>query len=375
MAFFRPEAVSNPPDEPATLFEKIWHDHLVREDAGASRLRIDHIYDGPDLPLAVRPGEIIACVTDDVAGLAGAGAFGALAIRVDGRQADQIRADRALACAPVRPVRVMADGILASHRAPGVGAVDLALSVIRDFGTGGADGLAVEFWGQAVRNLTQEGRMTVTGLIGAAGAAFSLIGPDERSFSYMRSRGFSQARADRADAAARSHALTSDRGASWAGTISLDANELFPMVSFGPELASALPIAARLPAQICAAYGLDDGVRVTDLDIVRVTVGGQADGRLDDLRSAAAIVARAGPVAPGVAARVVPANSDAAARAVEEGLDQVFIKSGFSWGGAPSVHVLSSAEGTNTAGTYLMSPAMAAGAAVAGRLVDIRKLA
>lgn len=386
MAFFRPESGLDPAAQPLSLYEKIWRDHLVESGENSDLIRVDRIHDGPGVPLAARPGEVIAHVavdvtghiSDDVAGLAGVGAFGALAIPIDDAQAATIRAGQPLAVAPARPVRVMADGVLASYKVAGVGAVDLALSLIRDFGPGGADGLAIEFWGQALRNLTQEGRMTIAGLAVAAGADFGLVGPDERSFSYMRSRGLSQARTDRADAAARGHGLTSDRGARWAGTISLDAKEIFPMVSFGPELTSALPhvlpVAARLPDAVRGKYSLGDGARVSDIEVSRVTVGGRADGRLDDLRAAAVIVNRAGPVAKGVAARVIPADDDAASRAEAEGLDRIFTDAGFAWRAGSADHVLSAAQAEGGQ-IHLMSPAMAAAAAATGRITDIRKFA
>jgi 3-isopropylmalate/(R)-2-methylmalate dehydratase large subunit len=298
---------------------------------------------------------------------------------------------------------VQVDGTLP----PGCTAKDIVLAIIGRIGTAGGTGHVVEFAGAAIRALDMAGRMTVCNMTIEAGARAGLIAPDDTTFAYVRGRPFApQGEAfDRAVAYWRS--LPSDPGAAYDKVVSLDAAGLVPMVTWGTSPEAVLPITGRVPnpadepdatrraqlQRMVDYMGLTPGQKLTDLAVDVVFVGSCTNGRIEDIR-AVAQVARGRRVAPGVRAMVVPGSGLVKRQAEAEGLDRILREAGFEWREAgcsmclgmnpdkltPGQRCASTSnrnfEGRQGPGgrTHLLSPAMAAAAAVTGRLTDVREL-
>jgi 3-isopropylmalate/(R)-2-methylmalate dehydratase large subunit len=355
---------------------------------------------GPEQGLTL-PGMTIVCGDSHTSTH---GAFGALAFGIGTSEVEHVLATQTIMQRPAKTFRVTVDGLPPA----GVEAKDIILSIIRAVGAAGATGHVIEYAGAAIRNLDMAGRMTICNMAIEAGARAGMIAPDDVTFDYLRGRAHAPAGAAFERAVEQWRTLASDPGAVFDNEIRLDASTFAPMVTWGtsPEDVVAIdgvvpdPSAASDPAAQAAmiaklAYiGLSPGQRLADVPIDVVFIGSCTNGRLEDLRSAARI-ARGRHVAPSVRALVVPGSAAVKARAEEEGLDMIFREAGFEWREAGCSMCVgmnpdrvepgqrcASTSNRNFAGrqgpgsrTHLVSPAMAAAAAVTGRLSDVRSLA
>ncbi len=331
------------------------------------------------------------------------GAFGALAFGIGTSEVEHVLATQTLVQKPARNMRITVDGELA----PGVGAKDLILAVIRAIGTAGGTGHVIEYAGSAIRALSMEGRMTVCNMSIEAGARAGLIAPDETTFAYLRGRPAAPKGGAWEQAVAFWKTLPSDPGARYDREVTLAAGDIEPHVTWGTSPEDALPITGRVPDPADAPdegareawrraleyMDLRPGTPLRDVPVDVVFIGSCTNGRIEDLRAAAA-VARGRRVADGVQALVVPGSGLVKHQAEEEGLDRIFIEAGFEWREPgcsmclamnadrlrPGQRCASTSnrnfEGRQGRGgrTHLMSPAMAAAAAVTGRLADAREL-
>jgi 3-isopropylmalate/(R)-2-methylmalate dehydratase large subunit len=301
-------------------------------------------------------------------------------------------------------MRVSVEG----HLPHGVTAKDLILGVIGHIGTAGGTGHVIEYAGAAVKRLSMEGRMTVCNMSIEAGARAGLIAPDETTFEYLKGRPNAPKGAAWEQAVAFWKTLPSDAGAQYDTEVRIHAEKIAPQVTWGTSPEDVLPITGSVPDPAEAAdpgkreqmeralryIGLVPGTRLTDVPVQRVFIGSCTNGRIEDLREAAAI-AKGRKVAAGVNAMIVPGSGLVKHQAEEEGLDRIFLEAGFEWREAgcsmclamnadrlePGERCASTSnrnfEGRQGRGgrTHLMSPAMAAAAAVTGKLVDVRELA
>jgi 3-isopropylmalate/(R)-2-methylmalate dehydratase large subunit len=290
-----------------------------------------------------------------------------------------------------RTMRIVVDGV----RPRGVAAKDVVLAIIAKIGAGGAVRHVVEYAGQVFREMSIEERLTVCNMSIEAGARAGLVAPDDRSFAYLHGRPFAPQGAEWDKALRYWRTLPSDDGARFDRDTSLDAAALAPMVTWGTSPEEALPITARLPAsgheKAMAYMGLTPGMALTDILVDRVFIGSCTNSRIEDLRAAAAIVTGRKAKVP---AWVVPGSGLVKSQAEAEGLDRVFKAAGFEWRepgcsmcvgmngdlGKAGERIASTSnrnfEGRQGKGarTHLMSPAMAAAAAITGKLTDVRTL-
>jgi 3-isopropylmalate/(R)-2-methylmalate dehydratase large subunit len=354
---------------------------------------------GPELGVT-QPGMTIVCGDSHTSTH---GAFGALAFGIGTSEVGHVLATQCLLQRRPRTLAVEVEGRLG----PGVTAKDLILAVIRALGVGGAAGHVIEYRGPVVRALSMEERMTVCNMSIEAGARAGLVAPDETTFAYLRGRPLAPTGAAFDDAVARWRALPSDPGARFDRAVTLDGGAIEPMVTWGTNPGMSAPVGGRVPrpdelatdrarAELRAALaymGLAPGQPVEGLPVDVVFIGSCTNGRLSDLRAAAAVV-RGRRVRDGVTALVVPGSKRVRAEAEAEGLDRVFRAAGFEWRGAgcsmclamnddkvPPGRYCASTSNRNFEGrqgpgarTFLMSPPMAAAAALAGRVVDVRAL-
>ena len=286
----------------------------------------------------------------------------------------------------------------------GVTAKDIILGIIGKIGTSGGAGYVVEYTGEAIRALPMEGRMTVCNMSIEAGARAGIIAPDETTFEWLRGRKFVPQGAEYDEAIERWKELATDEEAEYDVVVELDAAELKPHVTWGtnPEqvvtIDDEVPNPAELPAdkreaaeRALAYMGLEAGTKIRDIEIDRVFIGSCTNSRLSDLRAAADMV-RGKSVHPNVSAMVVPGSALVKWQAEQEGLDTIFAEAGFEWRAAGCSMCLgmnpdillpqercASTSNRNFEGrqgkdgrTHLVSPQMAAAAAIAGRFVDIR---
>ncbi len=331
------------------------------------------------------------------------GAFGALAFGIGTSEVEHVLATQTLLQRPAKNMLIRADGVLG----PGVGAKDLVLALIGRIGTAGATGHVIEYAGEAVRALTMEGRMTVCNMSIEAGARAGLIAPDDTTLAYLQGRPMVPKAGAWEQAAAHWRTLVSDEGARFDTVVTLDAAALEPQVTWGTSPEDVLPITGSVPDPAAARdeakrramersldyMGLEPGTPLREVPVERVFIGSCTNGRIEDLREAAA-VARGRRVADTVGAMVVPGSGLVREQAESEGLDQVFLDAGFEWREPgcsmclamnadrlePRERCASTSnrnfEGRQGRGgrTHLMSPAMAAAAAITGRLADVREL-
>ncbi len=289
--------------------------------------------------------------------------------------------------------------------APGITGKDLVLAVIGKIGTAGGTGCVIEYAGEAIRALSMEGRMTVCNMTIEGGARAGLIAPDETTFEYLQGRPMAPKGAAWEQAVSFWKTLPSDKGATYDHEVVLDASEIAPQVTWGTSPQDVLPISANVPdpadyadpgrraavERSLAYMGLKAGQKLNDIAIDTVFIGSCTNGRIEDLRIAAE-VARGRKVAKGVRALVVPGSGLVKHQAEEEGLDQIFADAGFEWREPgcsmclamnadrlePGQRCASTSnrnfEGRQGRGgrTHLVSPAMAATAAITGKLTDIR---
>ena len=332
------------------------------------------------------------------------GAFGALAFGIGTSEVEHVLATQTLLQKPAKNMLIRVDGALP----PGVTAKDIVLAIIGRIGTAGGTGYVIEYAGDAIRGLSMEGRMTVCNMTIEAGARAGLIAPDETTFEYIMGRPLAPKAGAWEQAVEYWKTLPSDEGAVYDTTIVIDATQLVPQVTWGTSPEDVLPITATVPnpAEVADAgkraaverslayMGLEPGQPLSSVAVDKVFIGSCTNGRIEDLR-AAAVVAKGRKVADGVQALVVPGSGLVKEIAEQEGLDQIFIEAGFEWREPgcsmclamnadrlqPGERCASTSnrnfEGRQGRGgrTHLVSPAMAAAAAVTGRLTDVRELA
>ena len=354
---------------------------------------------GPELGLTL-PGTVIVCGDSHTSTH---GAFGALAFGIGTSEVEHVLATQTLVQQRAKTMLVRVTGSLG----PATTAKDLVLAIIRAVGAAGATGHVIEYVGDAITSLGMAGRMTVCNMSIEAGARAGLIAPDETTFVYLRDRRLAPNGAEFDGAVASWRALCTDAGASYDREVIVDASCVAPMVSWGTSPDAAVQIDGEVPdpadelddhsarrMQRALDYmGLRPGQKLTGLPIDAVFIGSCTNSRIDDLR-AAAVVLRGRRVAAGIRALVVPGSGMVKAQAEAEGLDRIFQAAGFEWRDAgcsmcvgmnpdrleraqrcasTSNRNFENRQGTGVR-THLMSPAMAAAAAVAGTLVDVRML-
>ena len=347
-----------------------------------------------------QPGMTIVCGDSHTATH---GAFGALAFGIGTSEVEHVLATQTLIQKPAKNMRITVDGQLS----PSVTAKDVILAIIGKIGTAGGTGHVIEFAGEAIRGLSMEGRMTVCNMAIEAGARAGMIAPDEKTFAYLKDRPMAPTGEAWEKAVAWWQSLPSDEGAQYDTEVVLKAEDIAPTVTWGTSPEDALPITATVPdpkqagdaakqAKIERALdymGLSAGMKLTDIKIDTVFIGSCTNSRIEDLRAAAA-VAEGRKVKDGIRAMIVPGSGLVKQQAEEEGLDQVFISSGFEWRepgcsmclamNADKLEVgerCASTSNRNFEGrqgrggrTHLVSPEMAVAAAVNGHLCDVREL-
>ncbi len=356
---------------------------------GHRRQGIVHVI-GPELGVT-QPGMTIVCGDSHTSTH---GALGALAFGIGTSEVEQVLATQTLPHKRGPQMLVRFEGMPSR----GVTAKDLILGLIGQIGTDGATGHVVEYAGEAIRALSMEGRLTVSNMSIEAGARAGLIAPDEITYAYLEGRPGVQEPWEQA--LARWEAYRTDDGARFDREVVVDVPALAPQVSWGTNPGQVAPITGRVPeprddtdARALEYMGLEAGTAIADVAIDRVFIGSCTNGRLPDLRAAADVV-RGKKVAAGVRAMVVPGSMAVKAAAEAEGLDKVFADAGFEWRNAGCSMCLGmnpdilgvgercastsnrNFEGRQGAGgrTHLVSPEMAAAAAVTGHLVDVREL-
>ncbi|MGZ5874066.1 MAG: 3-isopropylmalate dehydratase large subunit [Bradyrhizobium sp.] len=363
---------------------------------GDPRQGIVHVV-GPELGLTL-PGLLIVCGDSHTSTH---GAFGAFAFGIGASEVAHVLTTQTLWQKKPKRMRIIAGGRLAE----GLGAKDLALAIIAKIGADGASGHAIEFAGSAISALSMEARMTLCNMAIEAGGRCGLIAPDATTFNYLRGREFAP-KGDALEMATQDWSeLKSDPGAQFDREVSIDATTVAPFVTWGTSPEDALPIDGHVPdpageanpdraryLQSAVDYmGLEPGRKLTDIAIDRVFIGSCTNARIEDLRSAAAVLANRISKVPGL---VSPGSSSVKRQAEEEGLDKVFRGAGLEWADSgcsmcvgingdlvASGERCASTTNRNFRGrqgvgarTHIMSPAMVAAAAVYGHLADIRSL-
>jgi len=353
---------------------------------------------GPENGLT-HPGMTIACGDSHTATH---GAFGALAFGIGTSQVADVLATQSLAMSPLKVRRIDFTGALKK----GVTAKDVALAYIAKLGVNGGVGFAYEFAGPVIEAMDMEGRMTVCNMAIEGGARCGYINPDQTTFDYLQGRPYSPKGADWDRALAKWKAVASDVGASYDDVVTIDGSAIEPMVTWGITPAQGVGISEKLPAVesfsgserqvVEEAYEYMDfvpGQSIEGVAINVVYIGSCTNGRISDLRAAASI-AKGRKVAAGIRAIVVPGSQKVKAIAEAEGLDKVFTAAGFEWreagcsmclamnpdklkgreiAASTSNRNFKGRQGSPTGRTLLMSPEMAAAAAVEGKVVDVRK--
>jgi 3-isopropylmalate/(R)-2-methylmalate dehydratase large subunit len=347
-----------------------------------------------------QPGKTIVCGDSHTATH---GAFGALAFGIGTSEVEHVLATQTVRARKSLNMRVTATGSLPL----GVTAKDLILAVIGRIGTAGGTGYVIEYQGEAFENLSMEGRMTVCNMSIEAGARAGLMAPDETTFAYLRGRPHAPTEAHWDAAVAYWRSLRTDPGAHFDKEIVFDAREIVPHVTWGTSPEDTLPITGRVPdpssfdtadkrgqaARALAYMGLTPGEPLDGIRIDKVFIGSCTNGRIEDLRAAAAIL-KGRKIAPGVGMMIVPGSGLVKRQAEDEGLAAIFTTAGADWREAgcsmclgmngdiikPGERCAATSnrnfEGRQGPGgrTHLLSPAMAAAAAVTGYLTDVRNL-
>jgi 3-isopropylmalate/(R)-2-methylmalate dehydratase large subunit len=330
------------------------------------------------------------------------GAFGALAYGIGTSEVEHVLATQTLIQSKSKNMRAVVDGKLPA----GVTAKDIILAIIGEIGTAGGTGYALEYAGEAIRALSMEGRMTVCNMSVEAGAKAGFIAPDEKAFAYVKDRPKSPKGKAWDEAMRYWETLTSDDGAHFDREVRLDAAKLPPLVTWGTSPEQVISVTGRVPvpaeigdehkrraaATSLGYMGLAGGEKITDIALDRVFIGSCTNGRIEDLREVAR-VAKGKTVNPKVAAMIVPGSGMVKEQAEAEGLDKIFRAAGFEWREPGCSMCLAmnpdklkpgercaSTSNRNFEGrqgykgrTHLVSPAMAAAAAIAGHFVDVRE--
>ena len=346
-----------------------------------------------------QPGMIIVCGDSHTATH---GAVGAMAFGIGTSEVEHVLATQCIWQAKPKTMEIRVEGALAN----GVTPKDVILAVIGEIGTSGGIGRAIEYTGAVFRAMSMEGRMTVCNMSIEAGARTGMVAPDETTFAYLKGREHAPQGADWDAAVERWAALRTDPDAQFDSLVELDGSAVAPQVTWGTNPAQTLPVDGRVPTadsfessqeqaaveKALAYMGLQGGERIQDIAVDTVFIGSCTNSRIEDLRAAAA-VARGKKKADSVRALVVPGSWAVKRQAEEEGLDRVFAEAGFEWRDAgcsmclamnpdrlaPGERSASTSnrnfEGRQGPGgrTHLVSPPMAAAAAIAGRFVDARE--
>jgi 3-isopropylmalate/(R)-2-methylmalate dehydratase large subunit len=362
------------------------------------RQGIVHII-GPELG-ATQPGKTIVCGDSHTSTH---GALGALAFGIGTSEVEHVLATQTLASKKSKNMAVIADGKLPL----GVTAKDLILAVIGKIGTSGGNGHVIEFRGQAFTDLSMEGRMTVCNMSIEGGARAGLIAPDQVTFDYLKGRAYAPKAAQWEQAVQYWRTLRTDEGAVFDTEVRITAEDLVPHVTWGTSPEDVLPITANVPdpksfadpakktaaARSLEYMGLSAGTPLEQIKVDKVFVGSCTNGRIEDLRAVAAVL-KGKKIAASVGMLIVPGSGLVKHQAEEEGLDEIFIAAGAEWrepgcsmclGMNPDVlqpgERCASTSNRNFEGrqgkggrTHLVSPAMAAAAAITGHLTDVRKL-
>ncbi|MGN5076556.1 3-isopropylmalate dehydratase large subunit [Aeromonas veronii] len=354
---------------------------------------------GPELGITL-PGTTIVCGDSHTATH---GAFGSLAFGIGTSEVEHVMATQTLKQGRARTMRISVNGKLAE----GISAKDVVLAIIGKVGHAGGTGYVVEFAGDAIASLSMEGRMTVCNMAIELGAKAGMIAPDQTTIDYIRGKEFAPKGEALEQAIAYWQSLKSDEGARFDAEVVLDAADIAPQVTWGTNPGQVIAVNESIPApesftdlmeqqsarKALAYMDLQPGQKLSDVAIDKVFIGSCTNSRIEDLRAAAAI-ARGRKVAAGVQALVVPGSEQVKAQAEAEGLDKIFIEAGFEWR-LPGCSMClamnndrlqpgercASTSNRNFEGrqgragrTHLVSPAMAAAAAVTGRFADIRAL-
>jgi len=347
-----------------------------------------------------QPGMTIVCGDSHTATH---GAFGALAFGIGTSEVEHVLATQTLIQQPAKNMRITVSGEIA----PDVTAKDIILAIIGKIGTAGGTGHVIEFAGDAITNLSMEGRMTVCNMAIEAGARAGMIAPDDKTFDYLKGRPMAPSGEHWEKAVSWWRSLPSDAGAKYDTEVIVEAADIVPTVTWGTSPEDALPITANVPdpkkitdparqaktERALSYMGLDAGMKLTDIKIDTVFIGSCTNSRIEDLRAAAEI-AKGRTVKQGVRAMVVPGSGLVKQQAEEEGLDKIFEAAGFEWREpgcsmclamnadrlAPGERAASTSnrnfEGRQGKGgrTHLVSPQMAVAAALTGHLSDVRDL-
>ena len=352
---------------------------------------------GPEQGLTL-PGLLIVCGDSHTSTH---GAFGAYAFGIGASEVAHVLMTQTLWQRKPKRMRITVDGALAL----GIAAKDIALAIIARIRADGAQGHAIEFAGSAIRSLSMEGRLTLCNMSIEAGGRCGMVAPDATTFAYLKDRPFAPQSFDFNRAVEAWSTLASDADAEFDREISLNANEIAPIVTWGTTPDDALPIDGRVPDPARESdatrekyvrdaldyMGLTAGTRLTDIAIDRVFIGSCTNSRIEDLRAAAAVLNGRVSKVPGL---VSPGSSPVKRQAEEEGLDRIFRNAGLEWADSgcsmcvgingdlvPPGERCASTTNRNFRGrqgpgarTHLMSPAMVAAAAISGHLADVRPL-
>ncbi|SFE69619.1 3-isopropylmalate dehydratase large subunit [Alteribacillus iranensis] len=354
---------------------------------------------GPELGLT-QPGKTIVCGDSHTSTH---GAFGALAFGIGTSEVEHVLATQTIWQSKPKTMEVKVNGRLA----PGVTAKDIILAVIAKYGVDFGTGYVLEYTGEAIRGLTMEERMTICNMSIEAGARAGLISPDQVTVDYLKGREKVPSGEEFDKKASEWLALSTDEGAQYDAVVEIDSEEIEPMVTWGTNPSQGVGIHGTVPSpedaeneagrkaiqQSLDYMDLKPGTKMTDISIEHVFIGSCTNSRLSDLRAAAEI-AKGRKVAEGVRAMVVPGSQKVKIAAEKEGLDKIFIEAGFDWRESgcsmclsmnpdfvPEGERCASTSNRNFEGrqgkgarTHLVSPAMAAAAAISGKFVDVRKL-
>ena len=368
-------------------------------DATAPEQGIVHVV-GPELGFSL-PGTTIVCGDSHTACHGG---IGALAFGIGTSEVEHVLATQTLLLQPAKTMEVRVEGKVG----PGVSAKDIILHITGTIGAAGGTGHVIEYTGSAIRALSIEGRLTISNMAIEGGARAGLIAPDEVTFDYLKGRPYAPKGADWDAAVDYWKSLATDPGATYDKVVVIDAADIAPSVTWGTSPEDVVPITGVVPdptsfadpskqtaaAKSLAYMGLEPGTRMQDVAIENIFIGSCTNSRIEDMRAAAAVI-KGRKKAPGVKwAIVVPGSGLVKAQAEAEGLDRIFIEAGIEWrepgcsaclamnpDKVPAGERCASTSNRNFVGrqgpgsrTHLVSPAMAAAAAVTGRLTDVREL-
>jgi 3-isopropylmalate/(R)-2-methylmalate dehydratase large subunit len=368
-------------------------------DATAAEQGIVHVV-GPEQGFSL-PGTTIVCGDSHTACHGG---IGALAFGIGTSEVEHVLATQTLLLQPAKTMEVRVEGEVG----PGVTAKDIILHITGTIGAAGGTGHVIEYTGTAIRALSVEGRLTVSNMAIEGGARAGLIAPDATTFAYLKGRPYAPKGADWDAAVAYWTSLATDPGATYDKTVMIDAADIAPSVTWGTSPEDVVPITGTVPApdsfadpskQAAAAkslayMGLEPGTRMQDVPIENIFIGSCTNSRIEDLRAAAAVLKGRHKADNVKWAIVVPGSGLVKAQAEAEGLDRIFTDAGLEWrepgcsaclgmnpDKVPAGERCASTSNRNFVGrqgpgsrTHLVSPAMAAAAAVTGRLTDVREL-